>query len=172
MEGRLFTLDAQFLFDVIVLALSMFLLFGLLSYLLFNPVRDLLKKRKQRVVDECETAKKEKAEAIAYKEQYDKRLGEAGKAAEGILSEARRKALKNETKIITEAREEAAKMIVRANAEIEQNKKRALDEMKQEIITIASMMARKVVAASIDLDEQDRLIEDTLKEMSEGTWEN
>ena len=48
---RIFTLDAQFLFDAIVLALSMLVLFTLLSYLLFNPVRDMLKKRQERVMD-------------------------------------------------------------------------------------------------------------------------
>ena len=62
---RLFSLDAQFLFDAIVLALSMLVLFTLLSYILFNPVRDMLDKRRQRVADEQETAKRERQEAIA-----------------------------------------------------------------------------------------------------------
>lgn len=169
---RLFTLDAQFLFDTIVLALSMLVLFTLLSYLLFNPVRDLLEKRKQRVVDDQETAKREKEEAIAYKEEYDKKLKEIDKEAQEILSVARKKAKKNETKIVAEAKEEAARIIERANAEIELEKKRALDDMKQEMITMASMMAEKVVTASIDTNVQESLIEETLKEMGEHTWQS
>ena len=78
--------------------------------------------------------------------------------------------MQNETKIIAEAKEEAARIIARANAEIELEKKRALDDMKQEMITIASMMAEKVVAASIDTNVQESLIDETLKEMGEGTW--
>lgn len=167
---RLFTLDAQFLFDAVVLALSMLVLFTGLSYLLFNPVRGMLEKRKQRVMDDMETAKLEKAEAIAYKEEYDQKLKEVDKEAQEILSEARKKAMKNENKIIAEAKEEAARIIERANAQIELEKKRALDDMKQEMITIASMMAEKVVAASIDTNVQESLIEETLKEMGEGTW--
>ena len=158
---RLFSLDAQFLFDTIVLALSMLVLFTLLSYLLFNPVRDLLEKRKQRVVDDQETAKREKEEAFAYREEYEKKLKEVNKEAEAILSEARKKAMKNEAKIVAEAREEAARILARANAEIELEKKQALDDMKQEMITIASMMAQKVVAASIDTNVQESLIEET-----------
>ena len=169
---RLFTLDAQFLFDTIVLALSMLVLFTLLSYLLFNPVRDLLEKRKQRVVDDQETAKREKEEAIAYKEEYDKKLKEIDKEAQEILSVARKKAKKNENKIVAEAKEEAARIIERANAEIELEKKRALDDMKQEMITMASMMAEKVVTASIDTNVQENLIEETLKEMGEHTWQS
>lgn len=167
---RLFTLDAQFLFDAVVLALSMLVLFTLLSYLLFNPVRDLLEKRKQRVVDDQETAKREKQEAIAYKEEYEQKLKEVDKEAEAILSEARKRAKQNESKIVAEAKEEAARILARANAEVELEKKRALDDMKQEMISIASMMAKKVVSASIDADVQDSLFEETLKEMGEDTW--
>ena len=167
---RLFTLDAQLLFDTLVMALSMLLLFTLLSYLLFNPVRDMLEKRKQRVVDDQETAKREKAEAIAFKEEYDLKLKQVEKEAEAILSEARKQAKQNEMKIVADAKEEAARIIARANTEIELEKKSALDDMKQEMISIAAMMAEKVVAASIDTNVQESLIDETLKEMGEGTW--
>ena len=167
---RLFTLAAQFLFDAVVLALSMLVLFTALSYLLFNPVRDMLEKRRQRVVDDQETAKREKAEAIAFKEEYDLKLKQVEKEAEAILSEARKKAKQNEMKIVADAKEEAARIMARANAEIELEKKRALDDMKQEMISIAAMMAEKVVAASIDTNVQESLIDETLKEMGEGTW--
>ena len=97
-------------------------------------------------------------------------LKEVDKEAQEILSETRKKAMKMETKIIAEAKEEAARIIERANAQIELEKKHALDDMKQEMITIASMMAQKVVAASIDTNVQESLIDETLKEMGEGTW--
>ena len=168
--GRLFTLDAQFLFDTVVMALSMLVMFTLLSYFLFNPVRDMLEKRKQRVAEDCDAAKREKEDAIAFKEEYDQKLKQVDKEAEAILSAARKRAMQNEAKIVAEAKEEAARIIARANAEIELEKKRALDDMKQEMITIAAMMAEKVVAASIDTNVQESLIDETLKEMGEGTW--
>ena len=169
---RLFSLDAQFLFDAVVLALSMLVLFSLLSYLLFNPVRDMLEKRKQRVFDEQETEKRERQEATIYKEEYEQKLKDIKKEAEEILSEARKKAMKNEAKIVAEAKEEAARIMERANAEIELEKKHALDDMKQEMIAIATMMAQKVVTASIDTKVQEDLIEETLKEMGEQTWQS
>ena len=57
-----------------------------------------------------------------------------------------------------------------SDAELE--KKKALDEMKQEMITIASMMAGKAVAASMDVKIQDELIEKTLKEIGDDTWQS
>ena len=167
---RLFNLDAQLLFDAVVMAVSMFVMFTLLSYLLFEPVRKVLEKRRQRVADDQETAKKEKEEATVYKEEYEQKLKEIDKEAEAILSEARKKAKKSEAQIIAEAKEEAARIAERASAEIELEKKCALDDMKQEMIAIASMMAGKVVAASIDTNIQESLIDETLKEMGEQTW--
>jgi len=172
LEGRLFTLDAQFLFDTVVLALSMLVLYTLLSYLLFNPVRDLLEKRKQRIADDREEAKRERAEALIYREEYEAKCKEENKEVQLILSEARKKASQNEEKIVREARDEATRIIERAHAEVELEKKQALDEMKQEMVTIATMMAQKIVTTSIDMEVQESLLDDTLKEMGEGTWQS
>jgi F-type H+-transporting ATPase subunit b len=169
---RLFTLDAQLLFDTLVMALSMLLLVTALSYLLFNPLRDMLEKRRQRIQDDRESAKKEKEDAIRYKEEYEAKLLAADKEVQEILSEARKRAMKNGAKIEAEAREEAARILARAHTEVELEKKQALDDVKQEMISIATMMAEKMVSVSVDAEIQERLIEDTLKEMGENTWQS
>ena len=80
--------------------------------------------------------------------------------------------LKNQTKIVDEAKEEAARIIKRANEEALLEKKRVMDEAKQEMIAIASMMAGKVVTASIDTSIQNTLVDETLKEIGESTWQS
>ncbi len=169
---RLFDLTWQTLFDGAVLALAMFVLFFFLSYVLFEPIRDVLEKRRQKVVEDQETAKLQREKGIAYKEVYEGKLSTVEKEAEEILRIAQKNAQKNEAKIIAEAKEEAARIIQRANSEIELEKKRAVDEMKQEVVAIASLMAEKVVAASIDPKTHDSLVEETLKEMGDNTWVN
>lgn len=170
--GRIFDLDMQLIADSAFLALNVFILFTVMSYLLFNPVRDMLKKRKERIENDIETAKQNKEDALALKSEYEAKLKEADKEVERILSEARKKALKKEETIIAEAKEEAARIIARAQNEIELEEKRAMDDMKKEMIQVASMMACKVVAQSIDVQIQDTLIEETLKEMGENTWQS
>lgn len=172
MDGYLFGLDAQLLADTILLAVAVFILFILLSYLLFNPARELLEKRKQKIRDDIDSAEKEKTDALALKAEYDEKLKAADKEVETILSEARKKAKQTESKIIEEAKEEAAAIIKRANQEIELEKKHALDDMKTEMIQIASLMAGKVVSASINTTIQDSLVEETLKEMGDKTWQS
>ena len=72
--------------------------------------------------------------------------------------------------MIVEAKEEASRIVKRAQEEAELEKKHAMDDMKQEMITVAAMMAQKVVAASIDTNIQSTLVDETLKEMGESTW--
>ena len=169
---RLFDLDFQLIHDSILLGISIFFLFMAMSYMLFNPVRKMLHDRQDKIKNDINDALTDKEEAAALKVQYDEKLKNIEKEAEAILSEARSKALKNEARIIDEAKEEATRIIRRANEEAELEKKRAMDDMKQEMITIASMMAGKVVAASIDTTVQDTLVEETLKEMGDSTWLN
>lgn len=166
----LFNLDAQLLFDSILLAIAVFFLFLAMSYLLFNPARKMLKDRQERIANDIDSAKTDKESAAALKAEYEGKLKEIDKEAETILAEARQKAMKNEAKIVDEAKEEASRIIKRAQEEAELEKKHAMDDMKQEMIQIASLMAQKVVAASINTEIQDTLVDETLKEMGDQTW--
>ena len=169
---RLFGLDAQLLFEVFLTAIAVFVLFLALSYILFNPVRDMLKKRQEMVQETKDTANREKEDALALKAEYDAKMKNAEAEAEEILNQARKRALKNERVILDEAKEEAARIIANANVQIELEKKKAMDDLKQEVVTIATMMAGKVVAASIDEKLSNQLIEDTLKEIGDDTWQS
>lgn len=169
---RLFNLDPQLIHDAVLLMISMFVMFTFLSYLLFNPARKMLQKRQDRIRTDIDTAARDREDAKKLMEDYDRRLKDINKEAEEILSAARQKALKNEARIIEEAKEEAGRIIARANAQVELERKKAADDMKKEIISIASLMAGKVVKASIDMEVQDSLIEDTLKEIGDQTWQS
>ena len=169
---RLFGLDFQLLHDVVLMAIAVFFLFMFMSKMLLNPARKLLEERKNRIATDIETAQTDKADAAALKAEYDAKLKNVDKEAEQILSEARQKAQKNAARIEADAKEEAARIIQRANEEAELSKKRAMDDVKQEMVSIASMMAAKVVAAQIDTSIQDTLVEETLKEMGDSTWQS
>ena len=127
--GRLFGLDLQLLLDAAITAVNVFILFILLSYILYNPVRTMLKKRQDKITSDRETAESDKAEALALKKEYEEKLKAADKEAE-----------------------------------------RVADEVKQQIISVAAVMASKFVAKAMDDQENDALIEQTLNEMGENTW--
>ena len=132
----------------------------------------MLKKRQDKVKNDIDSAEKSREDAAKLKEEYENRLREIHKEEDAILSAARQKALENETKIIDQAKAEAANIIARANHQAELEMKKAQDEIKKEIITVASMVAGKAVSEKLDIEIQDSLIDDTLKEIGEKTWQS
>ena len=170
--SRLFDLDWQLLADSCLMIIAIFFLFLILSYFLFNPARKMLEGRKEKIRNELETAKTAMQSAQSLKKEYEAKLKDVDKEAEVILSEARRKALANENAIVAEAREEAARILDRARVEAELEKQKMSDDVKREIVVVASLMAGKIVSASVDSAMQNQLIDETLKEMGEKTWLN
>ena len=169
---RLFDLDWQLLADSVLMIIAIFFLFLILSYFLFNPARKMLDSRKEKIKNELDTAKNAMVDAQTLKEEYETKLKEIDKEAESILGEARRKALANENKIVAQAKEEAARILERARVEAELEKQKMSDDVKREIIVVASLMAGKIVSASVDTATQNQLIDETLKEMGDKTWLN
>ena len=170
--SRLFDLDWQLLADSCLTIIAVLVLVFALSYLLFEPARKMMNNRKEKIRGELESAKQDMEEANRLKEEYESKLKDIDKEAENILSETRKKALNNENQIVAQAKEEAARIMDRARVEAELEKQKLSDEVKQEIISIASIMAGKVVSASMDTAMQDRLIDETLKELGDKTWLN
>ena len=132
----------------------------------------MLAKRQKKIKDELDNAAKDKEDAAGLKLQYEEKIKNIDREAEEILSDARKRAMENENKIVAEAKEEAARIIERARVEAELEKQKAADDVKREMVVLASMMAGKVVKASIDTAIQESLVNETLKEIGESTWQS
>ena len=166
----LFDLNMQLIADAALMIIAIFVLFLIVGNKLFNPIRNILEKRREKIQNELETAASDMEKAKALKSEYEEKLKAIDKEADTILSEARKRALANENKIVAEAKEEAARIIERARVEAELEKQKVADEVKKEMVSIASIMAGKVVSAAVDVKVQDSLVEETLKEIGDSTW--
>ncbi|MBO4325152.1 MAG: F0F1 ATP synthase subunit B [Lachnospiraceae bacterium] len=170
MKDKIFALDWQLIFDAVIVACAVFFLFFLLSYLVFNPARDLMQKRRDMIAQSIADADKEKEEALAFKKEYDARLKNVEAEADGILADARRRAKGREDAIINAAQEESARIMARTQTEVELEKSRAKDEIKQEIIAVAGEMAGRFISEKMDASKQAELVDDVIREMGEETW--
>ena len=166
----LFDLNLQLIADAALMIVAIFVLFLIVGSKLFNPIRSIMEKRQEKIQNELETAASDMEKAKELKAEYEEKLKAIDKEADTILSEARKKALANENKIVAQAKEEAARIIERARVEAELEKQKVADEVKKEMVSIASMMAGKVVAQAMDVKVQDSLVEETLKEIGDSTW--
>lgn len=171
-EGRIFGLDPQLLHDALILGVNIFIIFILASYLLFNPARALLKKRQDRIQGDLDAAAKDKETAKALVSEYEAKLADINAEAEALLAEARRKAKVSEAQIIEAAKNEAEVIKRRAEAELELERQRAFEDMKQEMIEIASLVAKQAVSAQMDVEIQAALVDEALAQIGEGTWQS
>ena len=168
--SRLFDLDFQLLADASLMIIAMFFLFMFASHYLFNPVRKMLQDRQNKIKGELEQAAQDQESAKERRRLYEEKLAAVEKEAEEILADARKRGMENEARIVAEAKEEATKIVDRAKVEAELEKKKMADEVKREMVAVASVMAAKIVAANIDANAQHELIEETLKEIGDSTW--
>ncbi len=168
--ARLFDLDWQLIADSVLSMIAILFLFGALSYFLFDPVRKMLSGRTEKIKNSLLQAEEDKEQALILKEEYENKLRDIRQEADSIMADARKKGLMNQSQIINEAKAEAARIIERANIEAELEKKKAADDVKKEMIVIASLMAGRVVSEAIDTNVQVDLIDETLREMGESTW--
>ncbi len=168
--NRIFGLDFQLGVDVIILALAVFCLFLLMSYLMFNPARELMKKRQEKIQDTMDNAQKEKQDAVAFKAEYEGKLKTAENEVEEILSEGRKKAVKRENEILEQAGLEAKRITERAQKEAELEKNKMQDEFKKEMVSVAAAMAGRFISEGIDEKKQAELVDEALNEMGDETW--
>lgn len=169
---RMFGLDWQLLADSTLTIIAVFVLFAMMSYFLFNPARKMLKDRQEKIRGELDSAKNDMENAQKLKAEYEKKLEGINKEAESILSEARKKALDNQERIVAAARQEADRIVEHARNEAALEKEKLADDIRKEMIGVASAMAGKVVEGLLDPVVQDKLIDQALKEMGESTWQS
>ncbi|KAE9635627.1 F0F1 ATP synthase subunit B [Defluviitalea raffinosedens] len=170
--GSLLSFDKQFLFSLGFQLINTLILFFILAKLLFKPLRNFMQKRTERIQSQLEQAKAEEEKALKLKAEYESKLQDIKKEADAILKEAREKALKQESSIIEQARQESETIRNRALADIEREKAKVTDEMKREIIEVASLMAGKFIASSIDSEKHNDLINEVIEQMGDVSWHN
>lgn len=168
---RIIGFDSQLIFDSIITGINVFLLFFLLSSLLFNPVQKVLKNRSDKIKNEIENAKKQEEAAIKLKEEYERKLAEARVEVENIIDQARKNAKKTGEDIVASARSEAQNIINRGNKEIEQERAKAVDELKNQVISISTLIASKIIKENVNVKSEDKLFEEALSEIGASSWQ-
>ncbi|MCJ7807393.1 MAG: F0F1 ATP synthase subunit B [Dehalococcoidia bacterium] len=140
------------------------ILFGLLSVLLYKPMRRMLDERSNKIKESMEQAEQIKEQMTKSEEQVKLQLDTARREGQDILAQAAQmgERLKEEAK--GEARQEAEVIVARARTEIERERDQAIDEVKREFVDLAITAAEKVVHESLDREKHRRLIEEVLEQ--------
>ena len=144
------------------------ILFGLLFFLLYKPMRRTFDARSNRIKESMEQAEQIKEQMARTEEQVREQLAAARREGQDILAQAAQMGdrLKEETR--GEARQDAEVIVARARTEIERERDEAIDEVKRQFVDLAITAAEKVVNETLDREKHRRLIEEVLEQAPGG----
>lgn len=143
-------------------------LFLVLKKFLLGPILKMIADRQAEIDTIYQEASDTREQAIAMKEDYSQKLETANETSQRIVQEAVIRGQNREEQIIRDAKSQADAMMDKARADIAQEKKKALNEAKDEISDLAMSIAEKVVGRSLAEDDQQRLVEQFINELGES----
>ena len=136
---------------------------------LLNPVKNVIAERKAKADSQIADATKLRTEAEAMKAEYEQNLQNARAEANQIVARAQKTATARSEEIVGEARAQAAALKQKAEADIAQERKKAVNEVKDEIGGIAMEIASKVVEREIKEEDHKDLIDEFIKNVGEAS---
>lgn len=142
-------------------------LFLVLKHFLFKPVMKIIQDRQQEIDSLYTEADQNKAAAVALEREYQQKLSVAAQTSERIVKEAVERGRSREEEIIRQANEDASAIRTKAEADIAQEKKKALNDAKDEISGIALSIAEKVVERQLNDTDQDKLVNDFIDRLGD-----
>ena len=134
---------------------------------LFVPVMNIIEKRQQEIDDMYTEAETARESAQKYQHEYETMLSETAATTERLVKEATVRAMGREEEIVRQANEWADAIRAKATADIAQEKKKALNDAKDEISVIALAIAGKVVGRELDTADQAKLVDSFIEELGE-----
>jgi len=149
---------------LVVFIINFVILFALLGIFLYKPVLKKLDERSSKIKESMEQAEATKEEYARAEKEVKTLISKAREEGQALISQATEigERLKEEAR--RGARKEAQAIIDKTRAELEGERDKAIDDLRQEFVDISVMAAEKVINETLDKKRHRRLIEEALEE--------
>ena len=147
--------------------LNTLIIFFVAKKFLFVPVMKIIVTRQEEIDSMYTQADTARETAEKLQSEYEEKLSQAAETSERLVKEATIRAQGREEEIIREANQRAEAILTKASADIAQEKKKALNDAKDEISVIALAIAGKVVGRELKADDQSKLVDSFIEELGE-----
>ena len=152
---------------IILVLANTLILFLILKHFLFDKVNKVIDDRKNEVADTFKRADEAEQNAKLMEQEYSEKLSSAKEESAEIVKAATKKAQVRSDEIIADAKAEARNIVDNAGAEIEREKKIAVNQIKDEIADIAFSAAEAVIEKEISTKDNEKLIESFIDSVGE-----
>ena len=146
---------------------NLFIQVYLIKRFLFKPVNEMLEKRRAKA--EIQDAVKAKEEAEVMKAEYEKNMQEAKEKANDIVLTAQKTAAVQSEEMLKEASSQVTAMKEKAEKDIAQERRKAVNGIKGEIGGMAVEIAGKVIEREINEEDHTKLINDFIENVGEAS---
>ena len=155
------------LWEMLFALLNLFILYLLVKKFLYKPVKKMLAQRQETIDNEYKDAEEAKKKALSDKKTYEEKLSVAKSEADSLIQSAVQTAQAREQQILAEAKEKADGMIRQAEADAKLELKKAEQTIKEEIISVGTALAGKVLERELNEDDHKKLIDSLIDEIGE-----
>lgn len=150
--------------------LNFLILVVLLRAVAYKPVARLLQQRSDKIRNDLDKAEADRKAAEQTLADYKVQLADAHKKAQDIVDKANLTARQEHDAAVAETRKEIERMKQVAQAEIENERNRAFEDMKSQIVTLSLAAAGKVVSKNIDTKENDKLVNEFISNLNKDMF--
>ena len=155
------------IWHIVISLCNLLILFLMLKKFLYQPVKKVLADRQAAIDSRYYEADKAKSEALASKAEWENRMAAADEEAAGIVSSAVESANRQSSAILGETKEKADRMISRARAEADAERRKAEDDIKDRIADVSAAIAGKLLEREISAADHSDLIDSFISEIGE-----
>ena len=147
---------------------NLFLQLFVVKKFFLNKILAILDARREAADKEIVDAKNAREEAMNIKATYEENMRQAKAEANALLQHAQKTASARSEEIISQAQAQAVQIKEKASADIAQEKKKAINDAKDEISGISMAIAEKVVERQLNAADQQKLIDQFINDLGDA----
>ena len=147
--------------------LNTLIIFFVAKKFLFVPVMNIITARQQEIDDMYAQADSARDTAEKLQSEYEEKLSEAAATSERLVKEASVRGANREEEIVRRANAEASAILAKAAADAQLEKKKAVNDAKDEISGLAMAIAGKVVGRELTNADQSALVDHFIDELGD-----
>jgi len=146
--------------DLILKSFDFFVLIGLLYWLMAAKIKEFFSGRRVEIKESLEKSVERKSEAEKKYKEYSEKIDKASTEIDGILEMIKAQGVTEKQKIVEDAERTAKKMKEDAHARIEQEMKKATDQLKAQAVDLSVQMAKEILKRSITPDDHKAMVKE------------
>lgn len=147
---------------------NLFLQLLVFKIFFLDKIKAILDQRREAADKQITEAENAKAEAMTIKKTYEQNMLQAKAKADDLLQTAQRTANSRSEEIVAQAQQQAAQIKSKAADDIALEKKKAINEAKDEISDLAMAIAGKVVGRELNAGDQAEMIDRFIDELGDN----